>query len=136
MNDLIEFLRARLDEDEQIARSAGGATWVVNMGDVVSTALAERDYGPDGIWVASASFSCEGDAEALHEGHAEHIARHDPARVLAEVDAKRRIIDLIVLNADGQPLYRDSGAEVWEDVLRLLALPFAVHPHFREEWRR
>lgn len=98
MNDLAEFLRARLADIEQDIRDSRALTpgelhW--SMPDWL-----DRDY------------------------------------LLADVEAKRRIIDLIALNADGQPLYRDSGAEVWDDVLRLLALPFAGHPHFREEWRR
>jgi hypothetical protein len=146
VDDLIEFLRARLDDDEQVARAAGGDRWVERMGDVTSEALDKGDYGPRGYWVASASFSCEGEAEALHEGHAAHIARHDPARVLAEVDAKRRILDEVVDEATGLDMSVDGDRRVGSRdtttepylgtvLLRLLALPYADHPDYREEWR-
>jgi hypothetical protein len=106
VNDLIEFLHARCTEAET---------------DAVNIHYASPD-------VRECSY-------VTAVGH-DNCTCGVPTRLLAEVDAKRRIIDLIVLNADSQPLYRDSGAEVWEDALRLLALPFAGHPHFREEWRR
>ena len=65
---------------------------------------------------------------------AKHIARHDPARVLAECAAKRRI----VVN-----LEEFRGESSWDDeknvnglyLLRLLALPYADHPAYREDWR-
>jgi hypothetical protein len=77
---------------------------------------------------------------------AEHIARWDPARVLAEVDAKRRILDEVVEDATGLDMSVDLDRrtrprdEVTEpylgDVLvRLLALPYADRPGYREEWR-
>jgi hypothetical protein len=47
----------------------------------------------------------------------------EPARVLAECDAKRRIIALGEKDSD------------WSDVLALLALPYADAPGWREEWR-
>jgi hypothetical protein len=66
-----------------------------------------------------------------------HIARHDPARVLAECEAKRRIV------ADHDDQHDCPGwgtASAWPyvgcSVLRLLALPFADHPDYRPEWKR
>ena len=45
----------------------------------------------------------------------------DGARVIAECRAKRRIVEAY-------------GGAVWP-VLILLALPFADHPDYRQEWR-
>lgn len=52
-----------------------------------------------------------------------HINRWRPARVLAECETKRRLIEL------GD---KDS---YWVDVLELLALPYADHPDYVEEWK-
>ena len=78
----------------------------------------------------------------------------NPARVLAECEAKRRIVDLHVGSAN-DPFYTGHGRlvdtcdvcvnfhadmdcsnEPWPcPTLRLLALPYADHPEFRSEWR-
>ena len=69
----------------------------------------------------------------------------DPARVLAECDAKRRIIDL-AYEATGYDmtvdLERASSARadsalafVGDRILKALALPYADHPDFDEAWR-
>jgi hypothetical protein len=147
--DIVEFLRARLDEDERTARAAD-----VKQGDdpewKVSPVLAARIVGQHGaLTVRSARDnrpvarveSC-GDDEApdnILDGDSvgTHIARHDPARVLREVEAKRRIVDLHVAAhaqfADyGTP--RDGAQDALDDVLRLLALPYSDHPDYRAEW--
>lgn len=81
--ELLDFLRARLDEDEQVARAAKG-------GHLRGT--DQWTFGP-------------GNADGVHTGadtpvtrftwprEGAHIARHDPARVLAECAAKRRIVE-------------------------------------------
>ena len=60
--------------------------------------------------------------------------RWSPARVLADCDGGRRIVDdyLAQLNS------HQSGwdARTPRDLpLRVLALPFAEHPDYRDEWR-
>lgn len=49
-------------------------------------------------------------------------------RVLAECEAKRRIVE----HCEPDPLTKSPGDEY---VLRLLALPYADRPGYREEWR-
>lgn len=76
--ELVDFLRARLDEDEAAARMAAeelGSDWYYRDGSVQS----HSHYGS----VAS------GSQDFLEPERGDHIARHDPARVLAEVGAKR-----------------------------------------------
>lgn len=77
-----------------------------------------------------------------------HIARHDPARVLREVEAKRRIIDDALryeARIDGEWGCSHDPDEIAAgvcpyippdeiDALRLLALSYANHPSYRQEW--
>jgi hypothetical protein len=73
---------------------------------------------------------------------AEFIADNDPRFVLDDVAAKRRIIAL-VLDGDNGVIAADRSIEgewgctsdLHEQLLRLLALPFAGHPDYREEWK-
>lgn len=67
----------------------------------------------------------------------EHIARHDPARVLAECEAKRRIMSY------GPTLRRAAGSHEralieyhrWTEMVEALALPYADHADYRQEWK-
>src|SRR3954470_12358190 len=68
ITDLVTSLRTRLDEDERVAL------------DAASQSAPVWEYG-------------EYPAEADHIPVAEHIERWDPHRVLALVDATRRILD-------------------------------------------
>ncbi|MEU0393794.1 DUF6221 family protein [Streptomyces sp. NPDC006208] len=126
--ELVDFLRARLDDDEQAARRAGDSF---------------RQIGETGVIVATEGDRAEECASANWGGIAEHIVRHDPARVLAEVDAKREILRLhddsttALMVASGTVLA--GGVKIrrraYEDVLKLLALPYAGHEAYREDWR-
>lgn len=133
MDELAAFLRARWDEEEQAALAvpvgrptcAPPAHWSTG-----------ADPGGEKRWV----LGTHEDIDARTPEAAEHIARHDPARTLAEVEAKRRILDHCadMLRPDSAwggptgPEDIDPGA--WY-VLRLLSLPYADHPDYRDEWR-
>jgi hypothetical protein len=67
-------------------------------------------------------------------------------RVLAECEAKRRIIaewrhmgDVADAEYDSEYMEEgwqfDAKAEALDYAMRCLALPYADHPDFREEWR-
>lgn len=101
MSDLCDFLQARLDEDEQVARRAceyANAEWHLDeeFGETVlwwppepHVAEAERRHG-----LRVTSDQWRGQTIASNGDHiAPHIARHDPARVLREVKAKLLIVD-------------------------------------------
>jgi hypothetical protein len=167
---LVEFLTARLDEDEQWALSAsapyqyavgnppvpdGGVhwTWVVgenwtpvtpdpvtdeflSIGDDWSCNLAtvEQWQSVNGKWMMRRTYA--GTIQEMDPSAAGHIARHDPARVLREVEAKRRIITNEqdrVLEEGPLPERMRDGIET--DVMALLALPYADHPDYQEAWR-
>lgn len=116
MDELVQFLRARYAEEAEAARAA---------------ADRESDWwwGPD--------------AETAAE---RHIARHDPARVLRDIEAKRQLVgvhhaELIeVVNADREERSGYWCAECDGETfpcrtLRLLASVYADHPGYRVEWR-
>lgn len=131
MVDLIAFLRARLDERERAAHAATPGPWssgVDNVGDPYID-------GANGHLIADLPF-CHGQDDR-RELDAVHIASHDPAYVLADVAAKRRIVALcqVDFNDDGQPICLGGYGEAYWDVVRLLALPYADHPDYRQEWR-
>lgn len=132
MDDLVRWLGVQLDEDERIARAAG-----------------DRWRELSGNWVAVA---VEPSSEPAHrvamvlvaEGRA-HIVRHDPARVLREIEAKRRALVLhsaptghgcSTTDETGYNLnYDEVSPEDACTTLRLLALPYADRPGFQESWR-
>ncbi|WP_327169549.1 DUF6221 family protein [Streptomyces subrutilus] len=143
MDDIVQFLRDCLDEDEQTACAAAPGPWRADGGSVyVGHPINEIvDYSES----------------------AEHIARHDPVRVLAEVDAKRQLLsDILKQSHDWNEedhwyscsALRDETGELLctndaragapcdcgrdqtvERRVRLLALPYAGHPAYREDWR-
>jgi hypothetical protein len=126
MDDLVQFLRARLDKDERVARASGRAWWA-------PPDLPGQVHDSGGINI-----------EAKLPSFAAHIARHDPARVLAEVDAKRQILrrlegaefTLSVSEKGTVPHDLMTGAvNSYRDAVRLLALPYSSHPDYRDEWR-
>jgi Family of unknown function (DUF6221) len=128
MDDLVTWFRTQLDDDERVAREAAdgdSGRWFV--GDKWNVYCAE-DLTPD-----DDQESNELVVYGNFKDQSEHIARWDPARVLAEVDAKRRILDRL---RDERGFYRDDIASgTAEPVIRLLALPLADRPGYLDEWR-
>lgn len=132
---IVAFLLDRLAEDEHTAWAArfNNGRWHRTGRFAEATSVA-RDFGPDAVAERVGSLAWDDNG---------HIARHDPARVLADVAAKRRIIDLHAHCPeqawDGSNITGDCRECIDEHypcgTLRLLALPFADHPDYREEWR-
>lgn len=152
---LTDFLLARIAEDEKVARAAvipahSGpwkphpeyAEWFYREdGEVeyVQTVEALAHKYPDRLYVTCDS---EGLSPSVEPNVGEHIARHDPARILAECEAKRQIVEWAA-----DRLRHFESTDVfggWPDVqalqdgerlLEVLALPYADHPDYRDEWR-
>lgn len=120
--NITDFLRARLDEDEQTARGAEAPQWVSYEQDC-DVHVGGRPDGPHVALLGRSSW--EGVV-----GNAAHIARHDPARVLREVKAKRRVIGR--LNSHAAVMGED---EMHRDVLSILAAVYADHPDYNPDWR-
>jgi hypothetical protein len=131
VDDLVRWLGEQLDEDERTARESGGAAWeeLPVSGWVHTSPLPATEWQPPGYdhHVASAPLPAD----------RAHIIRHDPARVLREVDAKRRLVYLAVQLPKvtaGTDMF-DNHRDAWAEVLKQLALPYADRPGYREEWR-
>lgn len=133
MSDLIEWLRAQLDADEATAGSATSGPW-----------SNDDPLARDGVF-ASAIDGFVVDCDYAHMGpfavhNATHIALHDPASVLADIAAKRAILDAY---EEARSFYRDPAnlhipageAHGLLTALRHLTTAYADRPGFREEWR-
>lgn len=150
--DIVAFLTRSLDEDEQLARHAahiaheGGTRWVVGRARHVEgyEFVSIHTAPPSVIEVAGSGFDDSGGIHGLV--YAEHIVRHDPARVLADIAAKRAILADVIpgvrsLESDlaaeqGAPRDEDP-AVTYEDsnlLLRLLAAPYADRPGYNPAW--
>ena len=86
--DITEFLKARLDEDEAAAAAASDGPWVPWRGRP-GLGLRHLEYG---VMLPGQGAGSLAAIAAASRADAEHIARHDPARVLREVEAKRAIL--------------------------------------------
>jgi hypothetical protein len=116
MTDLAAWLLDRIAEDEAAARAATSPQWWPN---------PRPSYV--GLWAASEPKGrgrSVGQVKAAAD--AEHIARHDPARVLAECAAKRRIVQEVSF------MKLDTLTMGW--VLQQLAVPYADHPDYDPSW--
>jgi Family of unknown function (DUF6221) len=127
---ITEFIAARLDEDEAAANAGArrvGMPW-----------RAEPQPGTPGGLVTD-DLGLVGTTGGLYA--AEHIARHDPARVLREVAAKRVVMDWWQ-RSDPEPGRAPSPTyENWRKSLPGYRLVLAVaavysgHPDYRAEWK-
>jgi hypothetical protein len=177
MDELVAFLRARLDTDGRralaapkgpwepalVTRGSGFDEWAI-YGELGTTSRWSNAKGadeqlPQRRMIAGPGYEGGG---VQGEAAARHIARHNPTRVLAEVEAKRQLLaDALAEkhtvvedcwytcpaateerdggetcnDADsGKPCNCGRDARV-EQRLRLLAMSYADHPDHREEWR-
>lgn len=72
--------------------------------------------------------------EEVNAAAAGHITQHGPARVLREIEAKRRIIDKHY-PVDPCAAHNASIETIPCDTLLLLALPYSDYSDHREEWK-
>jgi hypothetical protein len=158
MTDLVAFVRACLDEDERVARAAIRPERIDGWANpplpadsghwVVKSEVSEID-DPDDWYAIEDEQSREivvYNESRPDSDQAAHIARHDPARVLAEVAAKRKlllaynsaVIDEGLFHRQTDSVaYHQAVARVsaWTYVVQQLAQPYAGRPGWREEWR-
>ena len=136
---LTEFLTARYDEEEAAAKACQSPSpW-------------KAATHPSDHWIVT---DATGDALIYDEGtptleEAAHIARHDPARVLREVEAKRKIVELHrpdpaeYIDADGDDR---SSVDCWTcetggvpdswpcPTIRAAAAVYSDHPDYNPDW--
>jgi len=127
MDDLVTWLGHQLDDDERVARAAVATApesegrWECG-GSRVDHVTGHLVAGFEACW--------DGGVE-MDEANAEHIARWDPARVLAEVEGQRARVAVLANILNDPPPF----AGLAESFLKLEARPYAGQPGWREEWR-
>lgn len=164
---LTEFLLARIAEEAAVARAAHrygtpevptGAhwRWVVSYDDTPAEPDVEFWGRPGSDEGASlylgtvethpyVNIPGEGpdillSADEVSSGVGAHIVRWDPARVLAECEAKRRIVEEHGAKGELHRYCQTCGGTDYPvdwpcDTLRLLALPYASHPDYDPAWQ-
>lgn len=111
IDDLIAFVKARLDEDEAAAKAEGGKRWEARSpGGQLPPGLTA---GP-GVFLRSSEIGRL--ASTNTRDHAAHIARHDPARVLREVAATRVLLDRYARLQGQQARHAAAVAEYSEHI--------------------
>ncbi|MFE4449303.1 DUF6221 family protein [Streptomyces sp. NPDC056796] len=136
--DLMAFLRARLDEREAAAVAAGGKgeAWQA-WGTGIYSATSSDDDVPPLVTAGPEVGGSDEDAARV-----EHIALHDPAQVLREVEATRGLLKQYTSpeTSEGLPdafnRYAASMQRMAVDMaVRHLAQAHADHPDYRPKWR-
>jgi hypothetical protein len=90
VDGIVAWLLAQHDEDERVARGAMPGPWRLDEHAHGREVIAPP-IGGTYLTRTVANGVMYGDMhESLESGNAEHIARHDPSRVLREVAAMRR----------------------------------------------
>jgi len=131
---LVEFLEARIAEDEREVDTAP---------DFIEDPDSARSpgWGNRGDCPICGHFMFDGNESVTKEGWWDHVETyHKRTRVLAECEAKRRIVKEIEstrratlgITGGSARLGVTYGLDV---ILRALALPYADHPDYRAEWR-
>ncbi|MCX5598422.1 DUF6221 family protein [Streptomyces phaeochromogenes] len=136
MIELIRWLGEQLDEDERIARAAadyddGAAHDVVGPPGTWSCLDEAQWFGPQ--YRGGVIAPRIGQVNAPELGA--HTARHDPARVLREIEAKRDLVRFATGIHDHHETFTTGVAARLEKTLRLYALAYADRPGYREEWK-
>jgi hypothetical protein len=135
MDDLVTWLGAQLDEDERVARAIPpndqNIRWEVGNGPRPLLYVDVRGVGSGAVY-----------AYGVARSTADHIARWDPARVLAEIAAKRALLKRLETAADALAVSEGTilhGAAklrhaTLETAVRIAAQPLCDRPGWRPEW--
>jgi hypothetical protein len=130
IDEMITFVRLQLDEDEQKALAIDAKEWAEDSSwfkDMLDPLPSQRRERPG--WLPMITVE-----------DVRHIARHDPARILREVESLRKIVDdlaAVIADDEGMGYYSDghSGLATAKRTLRLFAAIYSDRPGYREEWR-
>jgi hypothetical protein len=126
---ITEFLEARIAEDEAEARAATPGPW---------DSMTEETGNGENIYytVEHGDTQLLDMADSSGQGRADayHIARHNPARVLAECEAKRAIAGLHKVGADQCDEHNAMFESIPCPTIRALAAVYKDHRDYQQEW--
>lgn len=141
MDELIAFITARLDEDAAAAKAVYGR-W----DEDAEGNLVDHSYG---AYLATGPYG-----GGIDDATRAHILRHDPARVLREVEADRKLLtELDEARKFSDHMFSSSSPEgvtpgkvpgermraatqvtTRSRVIAIRATRFSDHPDYRQEW--
>jgi hypothetical protein len=132
--EIAAFYAARLDEEEALAKAAGGGEWrtecTCGAGDCRGYPGCERITGEDITIYPEGGHDCD---------QAGYIAANDPKSTLASAAADRAILAryeaLRHPSSLSDRLMFPSLAEVVLACIRDRAARFSAHPDYRAEWK-
>ncbi|MFK0222210.1 DUF6221 family protein [Streptomyces vinaceus] len=132
---LLAFLHARLAEDAQAAAAASDGPWTPWRGKSLLHGLGQLEHA---VMLPGQGVGSRASIATASWMDSEHIARHHPARVLAEVEAKRQLVDRYERVLEDRRVHPDdlalAGALLaLHGAVKLLALPYADHPDYLPE---
>jgi hypothetical protein len=140
---LTEFLLERIDEDCEVAYGGAPSPWSEG-GSELFIATGQRQV-----------LDKHGHLTALcyYGGTYGHVLRFDPTRVMAELEAKRQVVNLHPHHPAGPHPFDWSSCQIYFGgqcaragncmtcrtegpcpTIRLLATPYAGHPEYLPEW--
>jgi hypothetical protein len=145
-DEIVEFIKTQLDEDEAAVKTMG----VERHGRWWASQRIDGSFDPEGTTVYfdvrrsdGLGYMHLGTPGMLSGPTAAHIARHDPAAVLADVAAKRAVIELYetaktALEASAGTVLAGAAKlnlRAYGNAVRALAAAYANRPGFKPEWR-
>lgn len=115
---LVEFLKARLDEDiERLQWTTMRGSW-----------KPHRNYNTGERGLVKHASTDDTLASFTYPADAEHACYWQPSRVAEEIAAKQKLVDWAVG-------YMEGDYAPWNELaLRIMAQPYADHEDFRTEW--
>lgn len=120
MDELVAWFRQQLDEEAAVAKDATRGPWTVHRQGVeaiVSPGVAmDREEG--GVSVQDAT----------------HIVRHDPTAVLADIEAKRAVLDAYTTRADLAARGGLTNRDPLGFAVRTLARAYRHRPGWKSSW--
>jgi hypothetical protein len=111
---------------------------MTDLADFLLARIAETET------VARAAVPAEGDWVTVADDSGDEVVLGmSGARVIAECEAKRRIVALHLASRDGleketdelRRLMAETISNSYAEVVKELARPYSHHPDYREEWR-
>lgn len=126
MSALVDFLLARVDEREDLARRAKAE---------VEPYTSDPAFTVEWIWAVDSKHESGGRGLSyIQSSHPD-----SPDDILADCEAKRRIISCAAMHlADHEPWIVSGkthwGLNPWRATLRALAVPYSAHPDYDERW--
>lgn len=143
--ELVDFLRARLDEEAALVEGATPGPWWYNPRkqwldpeafEKYDLAKGEEFVGYGGPHPFTGAVCATGPASHSQSmADAAHIARFaNPARVLADIEAKREVVRLAERAHDYHETFMSGFAAALEQALRMFARAYRDHPDFDPAW--